>query len=52
MRLVISSCLNSGVPVKPMKAAFGSARRMLRASLPDCVRCASSEITMMSSRSL
>ena len=23
MRLVISSCLNSGVPVKPMKAAFG-----------------------------
>ena len=34
MRLVSSSCLNSGVPVKPMNAAFGSARRMLRASLP------------------
>ena len=34
MRLVRSSCLNSGVPVKPMKEAFGSASRMLRASLP------------------
>ncbi len=44
--------LDSGVPVKPMKAAFGRATRMLRASLPAWVRCASSEITMMSSRSL
>ena len=35
-----------------MNEAFGSASRMLRASLPACVRCASSEMTMMSSRSL
>ena len=52
MRFVSSSCLKSGVPVKPMNDALGSARRMLRANLPACVRCASSEITMMSSRSL
>ena len=44
MRRVSWSCLNSGVPVKPMNEAFGSARRMLRANLPACVRCASSEI--------
>jgi len=52
MRFVSWSLLKSGVPVKPMKAALGSASRMLRASLPACVRCASSEITMMSSRRL
>ena len=34
--------MNSGVPVNPMNAAFGSAIRMLRASLPAWVRCASS----------
>ena len=36
--------------MKPMKDAFGSASLMLRASRPACVRCASSEMTMMSSR--
>lgn len=52
IRLVSWSPSNSGVPVKPMKAALGSAIRMLRASLPAWVRWASSEMTMMSSRSL
>ena len=36
--------MNRGVPVKPIKDAFGSASRMLRASFPAWVRWASSEI--------
>ena len=52
MRRVRWSYLKSGVPVKPMNEALGSARRMLRANLPAWVRWASSEMTMMSSRVL
>ncbi len=44
--------IRAGFDGKPMKAALGSAIRMLRASLPAWVRWASSEMTMMSSRSL
>jgi hypothetical protein len=38
------------VPVKPMKAAFGRALRMLAAKMSYWLRCASSVMTMMSDR--
>ena len=41
----------SGVPVKPMNAALGSALRMLSAKTSYWLRCASSVMTMMSGRS-
>ena len=41
----------SGVPVKPMNAAFGSAWRMFSASVSYWLRCASSVMTITSSRS-
>lgn len=42
--------ITHGVPVKPMKAAFGRALRMLVAKMSYRLRCASSVITMMSDR--
>ena len=41
-----------GVPVRPKKKAFGSALRIFTPNSRSCVRCASSTITMMLSRSL
>ena len=49
--MVLSSPAISGVPVKPMKAAFGRALRMFRASMSYWARWASSVMTMMSARS-
>ena len=37
---------------EPRKDALGNASRIFRANFPPCERCASSEMTMMSSRSL
>ena len=50
-RLVRSSPAISGVPVKPMKAAFGRAFRMFSAKVSYWLRCASSVMTMMSALS-